>query len=91
MTRGCVVILGPVSYNVGAGMTGGRLYLQRNYDMFVNHHYLSSRELNSEESEELRSILCRHAELAGSSTARALAESWEFHRSAFVKYAPILC
>jgi len=40
MTRGTVAILGRISHNAGAGMTGGKIFLDRQFDACVNRNYL---------------------------------------------------
>ncbi len=72
MTNGTVVILGDVSFNVGAGMTGGRLYMPRSFESLANAEYIVGRDLGPEETHELRALLERHVQLTGSRTARRL-------------------
>jgi glutamate synthase domain-containing protein 2/glutamate synthase domain-containing protein 3 len=89
MTGGAVIILGPVSYNVGAGMTGGVLYARKDNDHFVNHAFLRSRGIDESDSALLLGLLRKHAELAGSRTARRLLEEWERERTTFLAYVPL--
>jgi glutamate synthase domain-containing protein 2/glutamate synthase domain-containing protein 1/glutamate synthase domain-containing protein 3 len=72
MTNGTVLILGPVSFNVGAGMTGGVLYMRREAQPMVNQEYLRSEELTPEDEAVLRDLLQRHHQLTGSRRARTL-------------------
>ena len=88
MTNGVVAILGKVSYNVGAGMTGGTLYLGRAYEGFVNQGYLVPLDLESEDEEKLYALLAKHFEATGSSRAKFLIENWGIERSGFVKCLP---
>ena len=50
MTNGVVVVLGSVSHNVGAGMTGGKLFLLAEFERFVNGSYLKGEPLTKEEA-----------------------------------------
>ncbi|MEQ8280602.1 MAG: glutamate synthase large subunit [Deltaproteobacteria bacterium] len=74
MTNGVVVILGDVKPNVGAGMTGGTLYLRRHQIPQVNEAYLACHTI--EDDAELRALLEDYAKATGSETAeRAMTES----------------
>lgn len=76
MTNGVVVILGEVKPNVGAGMTGGTLYLRRHQIAQVNDAYLVCRDLEPDDEAELRALLGAYEAATGSDTARrALSES----------------
>jgi glutamate synthase domain-containing protein 3 len=59
MTRGTIAILGPVSYNVGAGMTGGSVYLRRDQASMINTGYreLIARYWERTQSARAKSIL----------------------------------
>jgi glutamate synthase domain-containing protein 2/glutamate synthase domain-containing protein 1/glutamate synthase domain-containing protein 3 len=88
MTRGTVAILGKVSHNVGAGMTGGILYLQKQYDRFVNNVYLSQVDMNADESDAFRNVLTEYADAVGSETAKRLLDRWDITLSEFAAYLP---
>ncbi|MGB5874173.1 MAG: glutamate synthase-related protein, partial [Bacteroidota bacterium] len=88
MTGGRVLILGRVSHNVGAGMTGGILYMRRENVQFVNENYLISTELGEENERELLALLRRHRDLTGSASAGGLTERWESERGGFALYLP---
>ena len=89
MTRGTVLILGKVSHNVGAGMTGGILFLQRQYDRYVNSTYLSRVDMNTDESEEFRNLLTAYVDAVGSETAKHLLERWDSTLTEFAAYLPV--
>ena len=89
MTRGCVVILGPVSHNVGAGMTGGVLFLRRSNQSFLNRNYLEPVDLTAEDEALLLNLLRRHVESVNSAPARLLMDGWENERSGFIRCVPI--
>ncbi len=74
MTNGVVVILGAVSYNVGAGMTGGVVFLPHAGDRFVNTEYVRGSELNADDEEMLRVLLGSYVDATGSTSAQSLLE-----------------
>ena len=49
MTGGKVIILGRVLSNIGAGMTGGVLYISKEYQKSVNMEFLKAHELTKED------------------------------------------
>jgi glutamate synthase (ferredoxin) len=91
MTGGTVVVLGPVGLNLGAGMTGGEVFV---YDPTtslparVNPELVEHHRPIPEQLERLREIVARHAELTGSARAGAIAGAWEKERSHFWRVAP---
>ena len=88
MTRGLVVILGPVSHNVGAGMTGGKLYLRVDQAPRVNQDYLTAQPATAEDDAELLALLEDYARATESRTARALLADWDRGRRSFTKFVP---
>jgi glutamate synthase domain-containing protein 3 len=88
MTGGTVVVLGDVGLNVGAGMTGGELFvydtggrlpLRLNTQLVVAHR---------EADATLRSLLERHVRHTGSSRAAELLERWDRVASSFWRVVP---
>jgi glutamate synthase domain-containing protein 3 len=88
MTRGKVVILGPVSHNVGAGMTGGVVYMRRDKEQMVNRSYLLPRPLDETDAEELRGLIQAYHRETCSARAASLLEHWETVRNEFVRCDP---
>ncbi|HUI10963.1 MAG TPA: glutamate synthase large subunit [Bacteroidota bacterium] len=72
MTRGIIAILGPVSHNVGAGMTGGAVYLRRDQAAMVNTGYIIPRDLVDGDRMELHELVRRYWEETSSDRARAI-------------------
>lgn len=72
MTNGVVVILGSVSYNVGAGMTGGTIFLPRAGERFVNTDYVRGWDLSEDDEVALRGLLTSYHEATGSTSAKRL-------------------
>lgn len=86
MTGGLVVILGEVSSNVGAGMTGGELFLRRDQSLHVNRESLEVTELDPDSQGRLTTLLEEYIAATQSRTARELLESGSFE--AFVRWRP---
>ncbi|MEM6369433.1 MAG: glutamate synthase large subunit [Myxococcota bacterium] len=86
MTGGTVVILGGVSYNVGAGMTGGELFLRAECLPLVNTEYIVARDLSTEDQARLVHLVRRHAELTGSASAARLLENEDW--TSFRRFIP---
>ncbi|HET7487458.1 MAG TPA: glutamate synthase large subunit [Acidimicrobiales bacterium] len=80
MTGGTIVILGPVGYNLGAGMTGGEAFVwdpRARLTARLNAALVSASRPDAEQVEELRWMVERHFELTSSPRAKALLEDWD--------------
>ncbi len=89
MTRGTVVILGQAAANVGAGMTGGVLYLRRDQIERLNQDYLRAVACSAEDLAGLTALLTDYHRETGSRTAADyLADPHALERG-FVKCLPI--
>lgn len=89
MTLGCVVILGNTGSNLGAGMTGGAVYVRRDQSYHLNLEYVIASDLEDDDLGALRALLTRHVEATSSETARGfLAETEEALRETFVVCRP---
>jgi len=85
MTDGTVVILGETGRNVGAGMTGGQLYLYDEAERLpvrLNEQLVSAARPSADELALVRELIERHERYTGSSRATALLARWttELHR-----------
>lgn len=89
MTNGVVVVLGSVSHNVGAGMTGGKLFLLAEFERFVNGSYLKGEPLTKEEGDQLRGILSDYVERTASEPARRVLSNWESQQQLFRCFLPL--
>jgi glutamate synthase domain-containing protein 3 len=89
MTNGLVVILGKVSYNLGAGMTGGKLYLYGEKSHFINSDYITALDLSLEDELELKTLLEDYARETSSTTAKRLLSNWTAEKCHFKKYLPL--
>jgi glutamate synthase (ferredoxin) len=78
MTNGTVVILGGFGRNVGAGMSGGRLYVhdpEAVLELRLNSDLVVSRPVTSRD--DLRRLLERHARCTRSALAQQLLDRWD--------------
>ncbi|CAD7701884.1 unnamed protein product [Ostreobium quekettii] len=92
MTGGCVVSLGTVGRNVGAGMTGGLAYFYDEAGDFpekVNTEIVSIQRLRTPAGEEqLRSLIEAHVEKSGSVRGRAILDDWPAAAKRFWQLVP---
>ena len=91
MTGGTVVVLGPVGRNLGAGMTGGEVFLHDQGERVpdrLNRELVLARRLDDLELVRLRELIVTHAELTGSTAAAAALASWDRAASSFWRVAP---
>ena len=88
MTNGTVAILGPVSNNVGAGMTGGVLYLRHDQVHNINEEYVEPIEMDKISSKELYSLLKDYYKHTKSTTAKNYIDHWEKEKKRFIKLMP---
>ena len=89
MTNGCVVILGQVSHNIGAGMTGGELFLPADRDAWVNHQYLVQVPLDPDQERKLKELLENYWTATESRTAAELLDDWDRTKERYVRYVPL--
>ncbi|MDH5202246.1 MAG: glutamate synthase large subunit, partial [Nitrospirota bacterium] len=93
MTRGTVVVLGKVGYNVGAGMTGGVIYIFDENDKIKNRLDNSNvKALGLEEEQDmqnLKSLIENHYRYAGSPRAGEILHSFDSLLKHFYKVVPI--
>ena len=80
MTSGTVVILGRHGVNLGAGMTGGDVYVhdpEERLPLRLNEQLVAARRLELHEAEPLRELVERHLRYTGSAKAQQLLDTWE--------------
>ena len=61
MTGGIALVLGPVGFNLGAGLTGGRVYLLDLDGSRLNRQYVKAEPLDAEGAAEVEQLLREHA------------------------------
>jgi glutamate synthase (NADPH/NADH) large chain len=91
MTRGEVAVLGPTGFNVGAGMTGGTLYVldeEGRLDGHLNTSYVKAVDLEREDKERLRSLLSAHYGYTESPIAKEMLSDFENRVKSFKKVIP---
>ena len=80
MTGGVVALLGPVGRNVGAGMTGGVVYVwdpDHTARSRLADSAAAAQRLGSEDAATLRRLAEEHVSLTGSRRVMAMLRSWE--------------
>lgn len=89
MTAGTVAILGDVGRNVGAGMTGGELFVRRTAIAKVHGDYIVARELDEPAARCLRDLLEQHVARTGSAVAAGLLQRPGALAEQFVRCVPL--
>ncbi len=93
MTGGTVVILGSTGRNLGAGFSGGNVYVL-DLDMkqvnpeAASNGALQFNELSADEAEFVHDLVKRHADETGSAFAAELLEDWASTVKRFTHIAP---
>jgi glutamate synthase domain-containing protein 3 len=88
MTRGTVVVLGQLGSNIGAGMTGGQLFIRRSQSSKINLESVVVGSCNKKELEDLFNILKVYESFTHSTTAQKLIEQWPILGEEFVMVRP---
>ena len=92
MTGGRVVILGETGRNFAAGMSGGVAYVLDDINALRIRTNLGTVELEplveAADIEEVHTLVNKHAELTGSTIAKALLKDWKSNIQKFVKVMP---
>jgi len=97
MTGGTLVVLGPVGHNLGAGMTGGEVFVYDtgiglpgmvNGELVDAHRLSGEHQLLAEQVLRLRALIDQHAAYTGSSAARAILDDWHTALHRFWRVAP---
>ncbi len=87
MTGGAAVALGPVGWNLGAGMTGGVAYV-REYAQ-INAESVIARPVPAEDASELRALVEEHLARTGSPRAAELLADWPSALAGFRQIVPV--
>ena len=92
MTSGAVVILGPTGVNLGAGMSGGEVYV---YDVAgdletrINPQLVAAYGPSEAQLESLKRVIALHLDATGSSVGRDVLARWEETAGNFKRVAPV--
>jgi len=87
MTAGIVIILGSTGVNVGAGMTGGTLFVADAQS--INSDSVIATELSADDEALLRKLLVAHEAATASGRARELLDDWARARAMFRRVVPV--
>lgn len=92
MTGGCVVVLGKVGRNVGAGMTGGLAYILDEDDTLipkVNKEIVKIQRVLAPVGQMLlKSLIQAHVEKTGSNKGSAILKEWDKYLPLFWQLVP---
>jgi glutamate synthase (ferredoxin) len=80
MTSGTVVILGRHGVNLGAGMSGGEVYVhdpEERLPLRVNEQLVTPSRIELRDTDPLRDLLERHLRHTGSAKAKELLSRWD--------------
>jgi glutamate synthase (ferredoxin) len=91
MTGGVVVVLGPVGWNLGAGMTGGEAFVfdpDTRAPARVNPQLVDLVRPDLQAAGRLRTLLERHADTTGSPRAAEVLRSWSSAAHRFWRVVP---
>jgi glutamate synthase domain-containing protein 3 len=92
MTAGAVVILGRTGINLGAGMSGGEVYV---FDPAgelcakLNPQLVAEYEPSPGQLQSLRRVIDKHHEITGSPVAREILFGWALTSRSFKRVAPV--
>jgi glutamate synthase domain-containing protein 3 len=75
--------------NAGAGMTGGSMFLRREYEPCVNGDYLAPIPWRQEDEDLFRTLIEAHQAETGSATAEVLLADWDAALAAFQPFVPL--
>jgi glutamate synthase domain-containing protein 3 len=89
MTGGVALVLGPTGWNLGAGMTGGVLYLLDADLGMLNRQYVKASPLADEDAAAVQSLLQEHVTETASPVAFALLSAFDPGR--FARVLTALC
>ena len=92
MTGGRVVVLGPVGWNLAAGMSGGELFVLQDrarIDLALNGDLASVAALTPAAADRLETLVRAHAKATGSPLAKRLIANWAESVTRFVRIVPI--
>ena len=92
MTRGTVVVLGPVGRNFAAGMSGGEAFvLDENgtFESMCNTGLVGLEQVEADDDKSLlRGLIQEHFDQTGSLNAKRVIENWDEMLPKFVKVMP---
>ncbi len=89
MTGGCVIVLGKIMGNLGAGMTGGIVYVKKSFiEGNINFDYLRAVPLVSEDLAFLKELLMDYLNSTGSQLAAKILDDFQHMIFEYQKFIP---
>jgi len=92
MTGGCIVSLGEVGRNVGAGMTGGIGYFldtDGTFESKINREIVAVQRVETKAGEkQLKDLITEHVECTGSKLGQDILDNWAEFLPKFVQLVP---
>jgi glutamate synthase domain-containing protein 3 len=91
MTNGMVVLLGELGFNLGAGMTGGEVFVHdpdERLGAHLNGQLVAATRPAGDDLAGLRALLESHVRYTGSERAAGLLERWDEAAEEFQRVAP---
>lgn len=91
MTGGCVVVLGPVGWNLAAGMSGGELFVLQDpaqIDLALNGDLASVAAITPAAADRLEALVRAHAKATDSPLAKRLLANWGESVTRFARIVP---
>lgn len=89
MTNGTVIILGDTSDNIGAGMTGGVLFMYGDPGSKINKDYIGKDEISESDLDHFKVILEDYLKETGSTKAKYILSDWENASTEIRKFVPL--
>jgi len=95
MTNGVIVALGSTGRNIGAGMSGGLLYLYDPMDQIKSYELVNQdnsdnadRVVSPDGEQQLKELIEDHANRTGSPAAKKILGDWDMHLPHFYQIVP---
>ena len=89
MTRGTIIVLGETGKNIGAGMTGGSIFIYNNdtqeVEKNLNNDYVKIHQLTVPDEELIYKYLVNHEFHTGSTIAKSILKNWNNEKNHFAK------
>ena len=91
MTGGEVYILGPIGKNLGAGMSGGIVYIynqNKNINSQINPEMVFIDKISDKDKDKIKNILINHKDLTKSKKAEHLLNNFDKEINSFIRVIP---
>nr|YP_009402791.1 glutamate synthase [Compsopogon caeruleus]ARX96140.1 glutamate synthase [Compsopogon caeruleus] len=92
MTGGTIIILGNIGRNLGAGMTGGLVYIlseQNNLVNQINQDSIKIQKVKTETGQnKLKNLIQSHLNKTGSTKADSILKEWDKYIDRFIQIVP---